>query len=106
RKCADPDCAALGDPKGLSAYSVNQNFRTPYFYNFNLQVEKGLGNAAVFQVGYVGSEGRKLNIITNINAGGVFPNFGNILQLNSVGTSNYNSLQSTFRIRTWHGLSS
>ena len=104
--CTDPNCAAPGDPKGLSAYSVNQNFRTPYFYNFNLQVEKGLGNAAVFQVGYVGSEGRKLNIITNINAGGAFPNFGNILQLNSVGTSNYNSLQSTFRIRTWHGLSS
>jgi len=114
QKCTDPNCAAPGDPKGLSAYSVNQNFRTPYFYNFDLQVEKSLGNAAVLQVGYVGSEGRKLNIVTNINqpqnVGGVktfsFPNFGNILQLNSIGTSNYNSLQSTFRIRTWHGLSS
>ncbi len=105
--CTDPNCAAPGDPKGLSAYSVNQNFRTPYFYNFDLQVEKSLGNAAVLQVGYVGSEGRKLNIVTNINAGSVnFPNFGNILQLNSIGTSNYNSLQSTFRIRAWHGLSS
>jgi hypothetical protein len=105
--CTDPNCAAPGDPKGLSAYSVNQNFRTPYFYNFNLQVEKSLGNAAVLQVGYVGSQGRKLNIVTNINAGSAnFPNFGNILQLNSVGTSNYNSLQSTFRIRGWHGLSS
>jgi len=107
RECTDPNCAALGDPKGLSAYSVNQNFRTPYFYNFNLQVEKSLGSAAVLQVGYVGSEGRKLNIVTNINPGSVnFPNFGNILQLNSIGTSNYHSLQSTFRIRTWHGLSS
>ena len=106
-ECTDPNCAAATDPKGLSAYSVNQNFRTPYFYNFNLQVEKSLGNAAVLQVGYVGSEGRKLNIITNINAGSAnFPNFGNILQLNSIGTSNYNSLQSTFRIRSWHGLSS
>src|SRR5882762_4051431 len=114
QECSDPNCAGPGDPKGLSAYSVNQNFRTPYFYNFDLQVEKSLGNAAVLQVGYVGSEGRKLNIVTNINqpqnVGGVktlpFPNFGNILQLNSIGTSNYNSLQSTFRIRTWHGLSS
>src|SRR6266849_3827692 len=110
--CSDPNCAT--GPFGLSAYSVNQNFRTPYFYNFSLQVERSLGNAAVFQVGYVGSEGRKLNIVTNINqprnVGGVktlpFPNFGNILQLNSIGTSNYNSLQSTFRIRAWHGLSS
>jgi hypothetical protein len=107
QECTDPNCAAPGDPKGLSAYSVNQNFRTPYFYNFDLQVEKSLGSAAVLQVGYVGSEGRKLNIVTNINAGSVnFPNFGNILQLNSIGTSNYNSLQSTFRIRYWHGLSS
>src|SRR5207249_1954772 len=114
RACTDPNCAAIGDPKGLSAYSVSQNFRTPYFYNFNLQVEKSLGNAALFQVGYVGSQARKLNIVTNINqpenVGGVktlpFPNFGNILQLNSIGTSNYNSLQSTFHIRAWHGLSS
>jgi hypothetical protein len=28
------------------------------------------------------------------------------LQLNSIGTSNYNALQTTFRIRSWHGLSS
>ncbi|GAC1622597.1 MAG: hypothetical protein NVS9B13_15580 [Candidatus Acidiferrum sp.] len=106
QECTDPNCAAPGDPKGLSAYSVSQNFRTPYFYNFNLQVEKSLGSAAVLQVGYVGSEGRKLNIVTNINPGSVnYPNFGNVLQLNSIGTSNYNSLQSTFRIRTWRGLS-
>jgi hypothetical protein len=29
-----------------------------------------------------------------------------VLQLNSVGNSNYNALQATFRIRSWHGLSS
>ena len=104
--CADPNCAGPGDPQGLSAYSVSQNFRVPYFYNYNLQVEKGLGNAAVFQVGYVGSQGRKLNIISNINQNGDFTHFGNILQMNSSGTSNYNSLQSTFRLRSWHGLTS
>jgi hypothetical protein len=60
----------------------------------------------------VGSEGRKLNIVTNINqpdpTGKVFlfPNFGSILQLNSVGTSNYNALQTSFRVRAWHGLTS
>ncbi len=109
--CADPNCT--GNP-GLNLFSVNQGFRTPYFYNYNLQVEKGLGNKAVFQIGYVGSEGRKLNIVSNINqpknVGGVkvipFPNFGSILQLNSAGTSNYNSLQTTLRIRSWHGFSS
>ncbi len=44
--------------------------------------------------------------MSNINQNGAFPNFGNILQLNTIGTSNYNSLQTTFRLRSWHGLTS
>src|SRR5215471_8118911 len=90
--CSDPLCT--GKP-GFNVFGVNQNFRAPYFYNYNLQVEKGLGKAAVMQVGYVGSQGRKLNIMTNINQNGAFPNFGSILQLNSIGTSNYNALQTS-----------
>lgn len=122
--CSDPNCAAATDPKGLGAYSVSKNFRVPYFYNYNLQVEKSFGNFGVWQIGYVGSQGRKLNLVSNINQPmvngvpepntnlpdaanpGPYPNFGNILQLNTIGTSNYNALQTTFRIRSWHGLSS
>src|SRR6266481_3112557 len=105
----DPNC---GTSK-FAAYSVNQNFRTPYFYNYSLQVEKSLGHASVIQVGYVGSEGRKLNIMLNINPvdangigplSGLYPNAGNILQENSIGTSNYNALQAQYRLRSWHGL--
>src|SRR5258708_5189498 len=112
KACSDPNCAAATDPKGLGAYSVSPNFRVPYFYNYNLQVEKGFGNAVVWQIGYVGSEGRKLNLVSNINqpnptTGAIpFPNFGNILQLNTIGTSNYNALQTILRLRAWHGLSS
>jgi len=106
KACSDPNCAAATDPKGLGAYSVSPNFRVPYFYNYNLQVEKGFGNSAVFQIGYVGSQGRKLNIVSDINQGGAFPNFGHILQLNTIGTSNYNALQTIFRTRAWRGLSS
>lgn len=103
--CSDPLCATA--PNGLNLFAVNHNFRTPYFYNYSLQVEKGLGNKAVFQIGYVGSEGRKLNIVSNINQNNaISSHFGSILQLNSAGTSNYNSLQSTFRIREWRGLTS
>jgi hypothetical protein len=94
-----------------NVYSVGQNFRTPYFYNYNLQIEKGFGNgAAVLQVGYVGSAGHKLSVMDDINLDGhldaQYPNIGSVLQLNSVGNSNYNSLQTTFRIRSWRGLSS
>jgi hypothetical protein len=104
--CSDPNCAGPTDPKGLSAYSVSPNFRTPIFFNYNFQVEKSLANVGVWQIGYVGSTARKLNIVSNINQNGDFPNFTNILQLNTIGTSNYNALQTTFRMRAWHGLSS
>ena len=65
-----------------------------------------MSNVGVWQIGYVGSTARTLHIISNINQNGDFPNFTNILQLNTIGTSNYNALQTTFRMRTWHGLSS
>ncbi|HLW86337.1 MAG TPA: TonB-dependent receptor [Candidatus Sulfotelmatobacter sp.] len=99
----------------FDVFSVNQNFRTPYFYNYNLNVQKSFGNGfAVWQVGYVGSVAHKLSIMLDINqlpgthADGAFPqypNFGHINQLNSIGNSNYNALQSTLRLRSWHGLS-
>src|SRR5712671_823625 len=58
----DPNCSG----SIFDVFSVNQNFRTPYFYNYNLNVEKSFGNGtAVWQVGYVGSEGRKLSIMLN-----------------------------------------
>jgi hypothetical protein len=123
-QATDPNC------KGsvFDVFSVNQNFRTPYFFNYNLNIEKSFGNGmGVWQIGYVGSEGRKLSIMLNINQlpGGAtaispitgqpttngrfigqFPNYGGINQLNSIGTSNYNSFQTTLRLRAWHGLSS
>jgi hypothetical protein len=106
QECSNPNCTGATDPQGLGAYSVSKNFRVPYFFNYNLQVEKGVGDVGVFEIGYVGSEGRKLNIVSNINQSNAFPQFGNILQLNTIGTSNYNALQTTFRTRMWRGLSS
>jgi len=95
----------------FAVFGVNQNFRTPYFFNYNLNIEKSIGNGlAVWQVGYVGSEGRKLSVMLNINQFGqyaaAYPDFSSINQLNSVGTSNYNALQSTLRLRAWHGVTS
>ena len=101
--CTDPLCT---NAPGQNLFSVSQNFRVPHFANYNLQIEKALGSAAIAQIGYVGSQGRKLNIVSNINQYNAFPNFGSIIQLNSVGTSNYNALQSTLKLRSWHGLTS
>ena len=90
-----------------NVYSVNQNFRTPYFYNYNVQMEKALGEQGGLQVGYVGSAAHKLNVMLNLNQNGAFnapyPDVGSILQLNSNGTSNYNALQATLKMHGWHG---
>jgi hypothetical protein len=93
-----------------NVFSVNQRFRPSYDYNYNFNIEKSLGAAAVLEVGYVGSVAHRLSIMQNINQFGAFnaqyPNYGSILQLNSIGNSNYNSLQTTLRVRTWHGFTS
>ncbi len=115
-------------PGGLSCsaanqcgvFSVNRNFRTPYNFNYNFQLEQSLGSKALFQLGYVGSEGRRLLSLLNINQPYLpaqaaligydrpyspsYPEYGDINQIESIGTSNYNSLQAVFSIRNMHGL--
>jgi hypothetical protein len=116
----DPTCGTFG------VFSVDKNFRPSYNYNYNLNVEQSLGSKAVFTVGYVGSSGHHLLSLLDINqaalsADGVNQasrpyysdariqpygiHYGNINQIESIGTSNYSSLQTTLRINTWHGLS-
>jgi hypothetical protein len=91
-----------------NVYSVNQNFRTPYYFNYSLNIEKAIGSALVWQAGYVGSLGRKASVMLNLNQNGSYdgeyPNIGSIYQLNSIGNSNYNAMQSTLKIRSWHGV--
>jgi hypothetical protein len=113
-------CNIGGNTILYNVFSVSQNFRAPYFFNYNFNVEKSLGKGAVWQIGYVGSQGRKLSVMENINQGTSatgytssggpqslqYPNVGSVYQLNSVGTSNYNALQTTLKIRAYHGLTS
>jgi hypothetical protein len=105
------------------AFSVAKNFRSPYNINFSLQLEQSLGGKAQFQIGYVGSQGRKLLSLLNIDQpiangtinanpgpyatasyGGNF--YSDINQIQSIGTSNYNSLQAVFRTNSWKGVTS
>ena len=104
----DPNCLP---GQIYNVFSVNHNLRPSYNMNYNLNIEKSLWAGSWFsQVGYVGSEGRRLTIMQNINQNGAFtaqyPNYGSIIQLNSIGNSNYNSLQTTLKIRSWHGFTS
>jgi outer membrane receptor protein involved in Fe transport len=113
-------CAATS-PCGV--FSANSNFRPSYNENYNVNLEHTLAPSVIIQLGYVGSSARHLLSLLDINqaAPGVYsadiqrqvtrpyynlyPQYGNINQLESIGTANYNSLQAQIRITNWHHLS-
>ena len=120
---SDPTCGSFV----TGVFSVDPNFRPSYNTNYNLNIERSLGPKAVLTIGYVGSEARHLLSILDINqaklsAAGLVQSsrpyysdpriqpyamhYGNINQIESIGTSNYNSLQMTLRTDLWHGVTS
>ena len=105
-------CSA-SNPCGV--FSVNRNFRPSYNENYSFNIERTLAPNVIAQIGYVGSEGRRLLSLLDINQGTsqasrpyftTYPQYGNINQLESIGTSNYNALQGQLRVANWHRLSS
>jgi hypothetical protein len=111
-------------PPGLgsnSIFSIAKNFVPSHNLNLNLQVEQSLSNKVVAQVGYVGSLGRHLLSIVDINQAlpgiyatsaeqnatrpffGSFPDYTFINEIQSIGNSNYNSLQATLKVSDMHG---
>src|SRR5262245_21637944 len=57
--------AAASGPTPI--FAVDLNLRTPYIQNYNLNVQQELRPGMVVQVGYVGSQGRKLFRLRDIN---------------------------------------
>lgn len=115
----------------FNLFSVSQKFRPAYDLSYNLNVEKSLGGNVILQVGYVGTEGRRLLSLVDINQAALgsgfnntvnsagftfqqasrpyfskYPNFGVIDEIQSIGTSNYNSLQVSLKATNWHRLTS
>lgn len=114
------------------AFTVDPGLRTPYVYNYNLNLERELFTNTVLQIAYVGSAGRKLFRFRDINqpsqavitatdlANGfidIVPrNFSTPLsalapnapfyvnQLETSASSSYNALQLSLRQQNWHGL--
>jgi hypothetical protein len=116
-------------------FSVGQDFRNAYNYNYNLNIEKGLGKSLLLQVGYVGSAAHRLLTTQDINQAAPsptealavtpaeiaaaaaaqqasrpyfaqFPDFGIINQIQSNGNSNYNAFQAILKVREWRRFTS
>jgi hypothetical protein len=114
-------------------FAFDRNIKMPYMENYNLNIQQQLGSHAVLQASYVGSQGHRLwrffdinqpsqatitatdlacNCITGYD--GVPDVYGNgpngatfyIMRENSTGKSNYNAIQTSFRINGWHGVTS
>ena len=114
-------------PSAQGLATISPNFRTAYVENFNLNTEYQLGRNTILQVGYVGSLGRRLFDLRDINMANPGspattaaeltrrPYYGSanianakiigaINQVESEGASNYNSAQVSLRTSNYHRL--
>ena len=103
---------APGSFGATDVFTVSQKLRTPYIQIYNANMEQSLTRNIALQVGYVGSQGRKLFRYRDLNqvnpaTGTVaFPAFVYVNQFESTAASTYNSLQASLRIRNFHGWNS
>jgi Carboxypeptidase regulatory-like domain/TonB dependent receptor len=114
-------------PAAFGLATISPNFRTAYVQNFNLNTQYQVSRNTILQVGYVGSVGRRLFDLIDINqaapgsgtttatlqpgrpyySNSAIPNakiIAAINQIESEGTSNYNSAQVMLRTSNYHGL--
>jgi hypothetical protein len=112
-----------GDFFDSDVFAVDPKLRTPYVQNFNLNLQHELFKNGVLQVGYVGSQGRKLFRYRDINQpanpsvssarpfdnGPFAPSGGTFFYVNHLETSansSYHALQTSFTLRNRRGWTS
>ena len=109
---------------GITSISTfDKNFRPAYTQTFDLNLEQQIGPSVMWQLGYVGTKGTHLQGVFDINQGALnsanisasalqssrpfasqFPSFGSIFEERTNLGSIYNSLQTSLRLQSWHGL--
>jgi outer membrane receptor protein involved in Fe transport len=115
-----PGVPIFTDFTDSDVFAVERDLRTPYVQNFNLNIQQELYKDIVLQVGYVGSQGRKLFRYRDINQpvnpavstarpfdnGPFAPSGGTFFYVNQLETSansNYNALQTSLTMRARRG---
>jgi Carboxypeptidase regulatory-like domain/TonB-dependent Receptor Plug Domain len=98
---------AGSEPFGTTGalYLVDPHLRTPYVYQYNLNIQQQLPGGMVLETGYVGYDAHKLTSLVDINPFPLGSNtriynpdstnslFSNLLEFKNVGVANYNALQ-------------
>jgi outer membrane receptor protein involved in Fe transport len=99
-------------PFGSATLYNPTHFRTPFAYEYNLDLQRQLTNSLIVQASYVGSLGRNLirmqplNLINPVTGAAPNPNFatGALELIDTDAVSNYNALQANITQRLSHGL--
>jgi hypothetical protein len=99
-------------PFGSATVYDPTNFRTPFSYEYNLNLQRQIDGKTVVQASYIGSLGRHLihmqplNLLDPVTGMAPNPNFSagalELIETNAV--SNYNALQANVTRRLDHGL--
>src|SRR5271165_116331 len=98
------------NPQNISVVAALFNNRTPQVMEYNMQIQQQLPGNSVFQIAYVGTQGRHLTTYFNqnqilFNTAGlkIYPNLGSVTVQANIGDSSYNSLQAQFERRLKNG---
>jgi Carboxypeptidase regulatory-like domain len=103
-KISVPPLSVLPPYRTIIAFS--SLLKLPYTWQWNLSVQRMLGNSQTLSIGYVGASGHSL-LRAEQYAGGIADvpsTFGRIIFTTNAGYANFNSLQLTFRRRAAAGL--
>jgi hypothetical protein len=103
-------------PPGLTVIGWGTDFQTPYAYHDNIGVQQQLGRDVVVEAGYVGTRGKHLPILLEINPGvytpgqttrgaRTYPAYSLIRPTFSDAESWYDALQTSAQLRSWRGVS-
>ncbi len=105
------DPAAASFPGILSA---DRRFKSPYYQQWNLSVQRDIGWNTLLEVAYVGSKGTRLQVLRDYNQPEPgpgdpqerrpYPQFGNFASITNAGSSSYNSVQLKLHKRVSNGL--
>ena len=106
---------------GGGIFGVDQSFKWAHSYQTNVGIQRELGKSVAVGVAYIGTFSRNLPFDRDVNypvvnatataaAANVLarrpnPQFGTVRMLKSDQSSDYNGLQLTFSMRSWHHLS-
>ncbi|HUO29067.1 MAG TPA: TonB-dependent receptor [Bryobacteraceae bacterium] len=94
-----------------NTFAVDRYYRTPYAQTWNLTIQHDLGKGFFMEVGYLGTKGTRLDVLTLPNEGPAGSTFGSGTQLGNatgfiydspIGDSTFNALQ-THLMRRFRG---